>query len=197
MGVSLVLGSQTMGIIVGGPNGYGLGNATASGLQSDLDTRSLPAFLFWNNLLRVADSSGIYLGRNATTGRGWVMTAAHVTELFTGTDSITVMGQSYTVRDSRIIQHTDSTGTFNTDIRLYAIGGQSGDPALPALPAVPLLESEKSMAPIRLGSVPEASRMALIAAAYFSGMTFPLASRRSAWALLIAFAIAAFFVSTA
>jgi len=142
MGVSLVLGSQTMGIIVGGPNGYGLGNATASGLQSDLDTRSLPAFLFWNNLLRVADSSGIYLGRNATTGRGWVMTAAHVTELFTGTDSITVMGQSYTVRDSRIIQHTDSTGTFNTDIRLYAIGGQSGDPALPALPAVPLLESD-------------------------------------------------------
>ena len=142
MGVSLVLGSQAIGVIVGGPNGDGLGNATASGLQSDLDTRSLPAFLFWNNLLRVSDSSGIYLGRNATTGRGWVMTAAHVTELFIGTDSITVMGQSYTVRDSRIIQHTDSTGSFNTDIRLYAIGGQSGDPALPALPAVPLLESD-------------------------------------------------------
>ncbi len=131
-----------MAVIVGGTNGDGLGNATESGLQSDLDSRSLPAFLFWNNLLRVSDSSGVYLGRNATTGRGWVMTAAHVTELFTGTGTITVAGQSYTVRDSRIMKHPDANGTLFTDIRLYAIGGSSGDPTLPALPAVPLLDAD-------------------------------------------------------
>ena len=138
----LVMGSHAMAVIVGGTHGDGLGNATENGLQSYLDSRSLPAFPFWNNLLRVSDSSGIYLGRNATTGRGWVMTATHVTTLAVGTDTITVAGQAYTVRDNRIIQHTDSQGTFNTDIHLYAIGGQSGDPALPALPAVPLLESD-------------------------------------------------------
>ena len=137
-----LLGSHAMAVIVGGTNGDGLGNATESGLQSYLDSRSLPAFLFWNNLLRVSDSSGVYLGRNATTGRGWVMTAAHVTELFTGTDTITVAGQSYTVRDSRIMKHPDANGSLSTDIRLYAIGGSSGDPALPALPAVPLLEAD-------------------------------------------------------
>jgi hypothetical protein len=140
--VWLVMGFHAMGVIVGGTNGDGLGNATESGLQAYLDTRSLPAFPFWNHLLRVSDSSGIYLGGNATTGRGWVMTATHVTELFVGTDSITVAGQSYTVRDSRIIKHPDANGTLNTDIRLYAIGGQSGDPALPALPAVPLLAAD-------------------------------------------------------
>lgn len=137
-----LLGSQALAIIVGGTNGDGLGNASDSGLQSYLDSRALPAFLFWNNLLRVADSSGIYLGRNATTGCGWVMTATHVTELGVGTDSITVAGQAYTVRDNRVIRHPDAAGTLNTDIRLYAIGGQSGDPALPALPAVPLLASD-------------------------------------------------------
>jgi uncharacterized repeat protein (TIGR02543 family) len=140
VGVGLLC-PQAAAVIVAGTNGDGLGNASESGLQYYLDTRSLPAFPYWNNLLRVSDSSGIFLGRNATTGCGWVMTATHVTELTVGTDSITVAGQSYTVRDSRIIKHPDANGTFNTDIRLYAIGGQNGDPALPGLPAVPLLES--------------------------------------------------------
>lgn len=144
LGVWLVLATapRCPAVIVGGANGDGLGNATESGLQAYLDSQARPAFLLWNNLLRVSDSSGIYLGRNSTTGCGWVMTAAHVTLLTVGTDSITVAGQAYTVRDSHIIQHPDSSGTYPTDIRLYAIGGQSDDPVLPALPAVPLLAAD-------------------------------------------------------
>lgn len=137
-----LLASQAMGVIVGGSNGDALGNATESGLQSYLSGEADPAFPFWNNLLRVSDSSGIYLGRNATTGRGWVMTATHVTTLTVGTSTITVAGQAYTVRQSIVIKHPDSSGTLNTDIRLYAIGGEVGDPALPALTAVPLLPSD-------------------------------------------------------
>jgi MYXO-CTERM domain-containing protein len=126
-------------VIVAGTNGDGLGNATESGLQSYLASQSLPAFPYWDNLLRVSDSSGLYLGLNAGTGRGWVMTAAHVTLLTTGSGSISVAGQAYTVRENHVIQHTDISGTFNTDIRLYAIGGEPGDPALPALPPLPIL----------------------------------------------------------
>jgi hypothetical protein len=137
-----LLAPQSMAVIVGGTGGDGLGNASESGLQADLGSRALPAFPFWNNLLRVSDSSGIYLGRNSTTGRGWVMTATHVTPLTVGSSTITVAGQAYTVRDNKIIKHPDASGSLSTDIRLYAIGGNNGDPALPSLPAVPLQESD-------------------------------------------------------
>lgn len=140
--ICCLLATPARGVIVGGANGNGLGNATESGLQSYLASEAHPAFPFWNNLLRVSDSSGIYLGRNATTGRGWVMTATHVTQLTVGSGSITVAGQSYTVRQSIIIKHPDTNGTLSTDIRLYAIGGEGGDPALPSLTAVPLLGSD-------------------------------------------------------
>jgi hypothetical protein len=137
-------GSQAArAVIVAGANGDGLGNATEAGLQSDLTNRSLPAFHYWGNLLQVSDSSGIYLGFNAGTGRGWVMTATHVSNLATGSGTITVGGHSYTVRDSRIIRHPAvGDGSTDTDIRLYAIGGEAGDPALPALPTVPLLATD-------------------------------------------------------
>lgn len=141
-GLGCLLGSQAMGVIVAGVNGDGLGNATEGGLQAYLATETLPDFPYWDNLLRVSDSSGVYLGRNETTGRGWVVTATHVTPLGVGSGSITVAGQSYPVRASQVIQHTDLSGTFATDIRLYAIGGEVGDPALPALTTVPLLASD-------------------------------------------------------
>lgn len=136
-----LLASQAGGVIVGGSNGDGLGNATEGGLQSYLSSEAHPAFPFWNNLLRVSDSSGIYLGRNATTGRGWVMTATHVTPLTVGSGTITVAGQPYIVRQSVVIKHPDAAGTLLTDIRLYGIGGGIGDPALPSLTAVPILET--------------------------------------------------------
>jgi len=142
LALGCLLGDRASAVIVGGTNGDGLGNATESGLQSHLTSRALPAFPFWNNLLRVSDSSGIYLGKNATTGRGWVLTATHVTPLTVGSGTITVAGQAYTVRESHIIKHPDALGSLNSDIRLYAIGGETGDPALPSLTAVPILESD-------------------------------------------------------
>lgn len=142
LALGCLLENRVSAVIVGGANGDGLGNATENGLQSHLTGRALPAFPFWNNLLRVSDSSGIYLGKNATTGRGWVLTATHVTPLTVGSGTITVGGQTYIVRASHIIKHPDSSGTLNSDIRLYAIAGDPGDPALPSLTAVPLLESD-------------------------------------------------------
>ncbi len=140
--LSVLAAAPASAVIVGGANGDGPGNATESGLQAHLAAQALPVFPFWNNLLRVSDSSGVYLGRNADTGRGWVMTATHVTQLSVGSGTITVAGQTYIVRDSRIIKHPDSNASLNSDIRLYAIGGDMGDPALPALPAVPILASD-------------------------------------------------------
>jgi hypothetical protein len=93
-------------------------------------------------LLRVSDSSGIYLGKNTTTGRGWIVTATHVTPLAVGIGSITVAGQPYIVRQSVVIKHPDAEGTLDSDIRLYAIGGEIGDPDLPTLTAMPILETD-------------------------------------------------------
>ena len=126
-------------VIVGGANGDGLGNASNSGLQAYLSSQSQAAFPYWDNLLRVSNSSGVYLGRNASTGRGWVLCATHVNPAPT---SITVAGQAYVVRDRQVLQHTDGSGTYDTDICLYMIGGEPGDPALPSLPAVPVLAGD-------------------------------------------------------
>jgi hypothetical protein len=142
LAAACLLGSDSMAVIVGGANGDGLGNATESGLQTHLNSVAMPAFPFWNNLLRVSDSSGTYLGKNASTGRGWVVTATHVTPLTIGVGTITVVGQPYIVRESHVIKHPDALGTLNSDIRLYAIGGEMGDPALPSLTAVPLLATD-------------------------------------------------------
>lgn len=142
LALACLLASHSMAVIVGGSNGDGLGNATESGLQTYLNSQAMPAFPFWNNLLRVSDSSGTYIGKNAGTGRGWVITATHVKPLTIGSGTITVAGQAYTVRESHVIKHPDALGTLNADIRLYGIGGGIGDPALPALTAVPILSTD-------------------------------------------------------
>lgn len=112
-------------VIVGGTSGTGNNNDSQAGLDSYLSGASLPAFPYWNNLVRVTDASGVYLGRNDTTMHGWVLSADHVTEA----DSIGVGGQSYTV--------TNTSKVGDSDLFLYEIGGV-GDPLLPSLPTVPL-----------------------------------------------------------
>lgn len=112
-------------VIVGGISGTGNNNDSQAGLDSYLSTSSLTAFSYWDNLVRVADASGVYLGYNASTMRGWVLTANHVTP----PTSITVAGQAYTVNSG--------TQIGGSDLKLYEIGG-GGDPALPSLPTVPL-----------------------------------------------------------
>ena len=65
-------------VIVGGTSGLGNNNNTEGGLASHLASASLPAFPYWDNLVRVSDASGVYLGMNPSTQRGWVLSANHV-----------------------------------------------------------------------------------------------------------------------
>lgn len=113
-------------VIVAGTQGTGNNNNTQAGLDGFLLAASAPAFPFWNNLIRVTDASGVYLGTNDLTGRGWVITANHVTTPTT----MTVAGNVYTVQSG--------TQVGSADLKLYEIGGGISDPALPNLPTIPL-----------------------------------------------------------
>lgn len=113
------------GVIVAGTSGMGNNNDTESGLSSHLSNDSLPAFPYWQNLVRVGNASGVYLGYNPNTSRGWVLSAEHISAPTT----IAVNGSTYTVQSGIRI------GT--SDLRLYEIGGGS-DPALPNLSSITL-----------------------------------------------------------
>jgi len=127
--VAWALGFQEAhAVIVGGTLGTGNNNSTEAGLTSFLSTTAYTSFSYWNNMVRVADASGVYLGYNASTMRGWVMSANHVTT----PTSITVAGHTYSV--------TGSTRIGSSDIKLYQIGGGLSDPTLPTLSTVPLSE---------------------------------------------------------
>lgn len=123
----LALGFQSArAVIVAGTLGTGNNNSTEAGLNSFLSTTAYSAFPYWENMVRVADASGVYLGYNASTMRGWVMSANHVTT----PTSITVGGNTYSV--------TGSAQIGTSDIKLYQIGGGVSDPTLPTLPTVAL-----------------------------------------------------------
>lgn len=112
-------------VIVAGTYGTGNNNSTQAGLDAYIASDSYAAFPYWNNLVRVADASGVYLGYNALTMRGWVLSADHVTT----PTAITVGGNAYTVTGT-------GTRIGSSDLKLYEIGGGGADPALPALPTV-------------------------------------------------------------
>lgn len=115
-------------VIVAGTSGTGNNNDTQAGLDSYLSVASLATFPYWNNLVRVSNASGVYLGYNASTLRGWVLSADHISPAPT---TVTVAGNTYTVSGS-------SAAIGSSDLTLYEIGGGMGDPALPSLPTVPL-----------------------------------------------------------
>lgn len=124
---------NALALIIAGPNGQA--NSTEASLNSWTTGNSQPAFSYWDNVVHVSDASGIYLG--ASGSYGWVMTAAHVTQLTTGVSTITVDGTSYVVRDN--------VQVAGQDMRLYRIGGEVGDPALPSLADVPIASSSPSV----------------------------------------------------
>ena len=137
--VSLCLAAPAHAVIVGGTNGDGFANATEAGLEIALASLSRPSFPFWDNLLRYSDASAIYLGRNSSATRGWVMSANHISE----TSSITVTGQSYNIIDPLPLdagQNGHRIGT--TDIVLYEIDLTTH--GAPDLLAVPLASSAAS-----------------------------------------------------
>lgn len=114
-------------VIVAGTLGTGNNNASQAGLDAYLGTTSYAPFGYWGNLVRSEKASGVYLGYNASTMRGWVLAANHVATPTT----ITVGGSVYTVTGS-------GTQVGSSDLKLYEIGGGVSDPALPSLPSVPL-----------------------------------------------------------
>jgi hypothetical protein len=112
-------------VIVAGTLGTGNNNATQAGLDDFLSTTSQASFPFWNNLVRVGNASGVYLGYNPSTMIGWVLGANHVS----APSSITVAGQSYTVASGARLG--------SSDLKLYQIT-TTGDQSLPGLPSVPI-----------------------------------------------------------
>jgi hypothetical protein len=120
---------QASAVIVAGTSGTGNNNSTQAGLDAYLSSSTYAQFPYWNNLVRVADASGVYLGYNATTMRGWVLSANHVTTPTT----IAVAGNLYAVTGT-------GTKIGSSDLKLYEIGGGGSDPALPSLPTVHMPE---------------------------------------------------------
>jgi len=138
----LVLATQfpAGAVIVAGTSGTGNNNDTQAGLASYLSSASLTTFPYWDNLVRVSNSSGVYLGYNASTLRGWVLSADHINPEPT---TITVAGKTYTVSGT-------SAAIGSSDLTLYEIGGGALDPALPFLPTVPLASATASFNQIAL-----------------------------------------------
>lgn len=124
---------NALALIIAGPNGQA--NSTENSLNTWTSGNGQPNFSYWDNVVRVSDASGIYLGASGTYG--WVMTAAHVTQLTTGASTITVDGISYVVRGN--------VQVAGQDMRLYRIGGEMGDPALPSLADVPIASNSPAV----------------------------------------------------
>ncbi len=123
---------ESRGVIVAGTSGTGNNNDTQAGLNSHLSDVAAAPFTNWQNLVRVGNASGVYLGYNPNTSRGWVLSADHVA----APTSITVNGNLYSVQSGTRI------GT--SDLKLYEIGGGGSDPALPGLSSVALASNVAS-----------------------------------------------------
>lgn len=128
----VMISHQSHGVIVAGTSGTGNNNDTQVGLSSFLSNDAQAAFPYWQNLVRVGNASGVYLGYNPNTSRGWVLSADHVTAPTT----ITVDGNVYSVQSGTRI------GT--SDLKLYEIGGGVSDPTLPGLASIPLATTSAS-----------------------------------------------------
>ncbi|MGA0854220.1 MAG: PEP-CTERM sorting domain-containing protein [Luteolibacter sp.] len=145
MVASLIMVSPVSAIIVGGEAGDGTNNADESGLQTLLANSSLPAFPYWGNMLRYSDASGIYLGYNADTMEGWVLSAEHITE---GT-GIKIGGYTYSFIDPQPA-NSNVNGTriissgVNTDLMLYKFSVTGSNP-IPALPKVEVMDTTPSV----------------------------------------------------
>ncbi|RPJ33874.1 MAG: PEP-CTERM sorting domain-containing protein [Verrucomicrobiaceae bacterium] len=129
---ALAVGQPAGAVIVGGTYGSGNNNATQTGLDAYLSTTTYAAFPYWNNLVRVGNASGVYLGYNPSTMRGWVLSANHIT----APTSITVADNAYTVTGG-----TTRIGT--SDLKLYEI---SGGPLLPSVPLASVFASNGEFA---------------------------------------------------
>lgn len=111
LSLALVLCHQSQAIIAVGSLGTGGGNDTQASLDAYLATSAQATFSNWQNLVRVGDASGVYLGYNATTAKGWVLGANHVT----APSSIVIAGLNCSV--------TNSVQIGSSDLKLYEVTG--------------------------------------------------------------------------
>lgn len=128
-------------IIVGGSSGDGTNNAGEAGLQAILQNDALPVFPYFGNMLRYSDASGIYLGYNANTMEGWVLSAEHITE---GT-GVKIGGYTYSFIDpqpanSNVNGTRIVSSSVNTDLILYKFSVTGSNP-VPSLPKVEIIDS--------------------------------------------------------
>lgn len=128
-------------IIVGGSSGDGTNNAGEAGLQTVLQNSALPVFPYFGNMLRYSDASGIYLGYNANTMEGWVLSAEHITE---GT-GVKIGGYTYSFIDpqpanSNVNGTRIVSSSVNTDLILYKFSVTGSNP-VPSLPKVEIIDS--------------------------------------------------------
>jgi hypothetical protein len=133
--ICLFAATPASAVIVAGTSGTNLNNDTQAELDTYLSTTAYAPFPYWDNLVRVSNASGVYLGYNPSTSRGWVLSAAHINPTAT---TINVAGNAYTVTGS-------GTQIGTSDLKLFEIGGGISDPALPVLPTVLLASMAASV----------------------------------------------------
>ena len=119
--LSLVITARA--VIVAGANGGSSNSNNTTGAQLNAALGS--AFPYYDNVVQYSDSSGTYLGYNASTRDVWVLSAAHVTD---NNSAITIAGQSYPFQQRYTIAGLD------LELNRY----RRGDLAVPNLIAVPL-----------------------------------------------------------
>lgn len=123
-------------VIVGGTSGTGNNNSDEAGLNGFLATTVFSPFPYYTNLVRVGDASGVYLGWNYATDRGWVVSAQHVGAPAT----IGVNGNSYAV--------VAGTNIAGSDIKLYEVS--RGPSPIPSMPTVTLGSSEATLGEVAI-----------------------------------------------
>lgn len=133
--LATLLASPAFAVIVAGANGGSdnSNNTTAGQLDSYLASgsnvfgESLAGFDIYDNVIPYSDSSGIYLGFNATTHDVWVLSAKHVND---SNSALTIDGLSYTFQ-----QRINLSGDLELNRYLRI------DLAVPSLPSVTLASS--------------------------------------------------------
>lgn len=144
LAMAIVMGGRADAVIVGGVYGDGNTNAGESGLQAVLSNSALNPFPYWGNLVRYSDASGIYLGYNASTMEGWMLSAEHITEA-TG---VKIGGHTYSFIDPQPGNSNQNgirivSGGVNTDLVLYKFSVTDLNP-IPSLPKVELVNTAAS-----------------------------------------------------
>jgi len=120
---------QASAVIVAGASGGG--NTTNNTTQAQFESEYGISFPIYDNVIQYSDSSGIYLGYNASTSDVWVLTARHVSTNLTQGSTVVIDGLPY----NRQADGVDGFGVqVGGDLRLVRY--KRVDLAVPSLPAV-------------------------------------------------------------